>query len=41
MEKNVTMRVKRHRNRLPRQVIDASSLEMFKARLNGSLGNLI
>ena len=28
-------------NRLPREVMDAPSLEAFKARLDGSLGSLI
>jgi len=28
-------------NRLPREVVDASSLETFKARLEGALSNLI
>ena len=28
-------------NRLPREVVDALSLEVFKARLDGVLGNLI
>ena len=36
-----TMRVVRCRNRLPREVVDAPSLEVFKARLDGALGNLI
>ncbi|KFO73918.1 hypothetical protein N303_07417, partial [Cuculus canorus] len=36
-----TMRVVRHWNRLPREVVDAPSLEMFKARLDGALGSLI
>ena len=28
-------------NGLPREVVDAPSLEVFKARLDGALGNLI
>jgi len=28
-------------NTLPREVVDALSLEVFKARLNGALGDLI
>ncbi|KFQ91244.1 hypothetical protein Y956_01503, partial [Nipponia nippon] len=35
------MRVVRHWNRLPREAVDAPSLEMFKARLDGALSNLI
>ena len=27
-------------NRLPREVVDAPSLEVFKARLDGALGSL-
>ena len=34
-------KVVRHRNRLPREVVDASSLEVFKARLDGALSNLV
>ncbi|KFO74483.1 hypothetical protein N303_02875, partial [Cuculus canorus] len=36
-----TMRVVRHWNRLPREAVDAPSLEVFKARLDGALGSLI
>ena len=28
-------------NRLPREVVDAPSLEVFKARLDGALGTLV
>ncbi|KFO80099.1 hypothetical protein N303_13865, partial [Cuculus canorus] len=36
-----TRRVVRHWKRLPREVVDAPSLEVFKARLDGALGSLI
>jgi len=36
-----TERAVRCWNRLPREVVDALSLELFKARLDGALGNLI
>ncbi|KFO75506.1 hypothetical protein N303_07799, partial [Cuculus canorus] len=36
-----TMRVVRHWNRLPREVADAPSLEVFKAKLDGALGSLV
>ena len=41
MKKSFTMRVLKHWNRLPRVVVDAPSLETFKARLDKALGNLI
>ena len=31
----------RHWHRLPREAVDAPSLEVFKARLDGTLGSLI
>ena len=35
------VRVVRHWNRFPREVVDAPSLEVFKARLDGALSNLV
>ncbi|KFQ97454.1 hypothetical protein Y956_02603, partial [Nipponia nippon] len=40
-KKFFTMRVVRHWNRLPREVVDAPSLEAFKARLDGALSSLV
>ncbi|KGL88954.1 hypothetical protein N301_16305, partial [Charadrius vociferus] len=40
-KKFITVRVVRHWNRLPREVVDAPSLEVFKARLDGALSNLV
>jgi len=40
-KKFFTMRVVKHWNRLPREAVDASSLEVFKARLDGALSNLV
>ena len=36
-----TQRVVMHWNRLPREVVDAPSLEAFKARLDVALGSLV
>ncbi|KFM06250.1 hypothetical protein AS27_13334, partial [Aptenodytes forsteri] len=36
-----TLRVVKHWHRLPREVVDAPSLETFKVRLDGALSNLI
>jgi len=35
------MRVVKHWNRLPREVVAACSLEVLKARLDGALSNLV
>ncbi|KAK4825649.1 hypothetical protein QYF61_001434 [Mycteria americana] len=40
-KKFFTVRVVRHWNRLPREVVDAPSLETFKVRLDGALSNLM
>ncbi|KFQ06325.1 hypothetical protein N330_10093, partial [Leptosomus discolor] len=40
-KKFFTVRVVRHWNRLPREAVDAPSLRVFKARLDGALSNLV
>ncbi|KFP46172.1 hypothetical protein N323_09029, partial [Cathartes aura] len=40
-KKFFTVRVVRHWNRLPSEVVDAPSLEVFKARLDRALSNLV
>jgi len=40
-KKLLMMRVVKHWNRLPREVVEAPSLEPFKARLHGALSNLV
>ena len=40
-KKSFTLMVVRHWNRLPRDVVDAPSLEIHKARLDQALGNLV
>ena len=39
-KKFFTQRVVRHRHRLPRKAVHAGYLEVFKARLDGTLGRL-
>ena len=39
--KFLTERVLRCWNRLPREAADAPSIEVFKTRLNGAMGNLL
>jgi len=34
-------RVVKHSNRLPREVVEAPTLETFKARLDGVLSNVV
>ena len=36
-----TMRVVKHWNRLPRDAVDAPSLEVLKSRVDGALSNLV
>jgi len=40
-KKFFTMRVVRHRHRLPREAVAAPSLKVFKARLDEALSNLV
>ncbi|KFQ66666.1 hypothetical protein N335_00977, partial [Phaethon lepturus] len=40
-KKFFTVRVVRHWNRLPKEVVDAPSLGVFKASLDGALSNLV
>ncbi|GAB0209186.1 triadin [Grus japonensis] len=40
-KKFLTVRVVRHWNRLPREVVDFPSLEVFKTRLDEALGNVV
>ncbi|KFP95019.1 hypothetical protein N329_05376, partial [Haliaeetus albicilla] len=40
-KKFFTVRVVRHWSRLPREAVDAPSLETFKVRLDGALSNLV
>ena len=40
-KKFFTVRIVRHWHRLPREAVAAQSLKVFKARLDGTLGNLI
>ncbi|KFQ99110.1 hypothetical protein Y956_03943, partial [Nipponia nippon] len=40
-KKFFTMRVVRHWHRLPREVVDAPALEVFKARWDRALSNLV
>ncbi|KGL89754.1 hypothetical protein N301_10289, partial [Charadrius vociferus] len=40
-KKFLTLRAVMHWNRLPREAVEAPSLEVFKARLDVALGNLV
>ena len=40
-KKFFTVKVVRHWNRLPSEVVDVPSLEAFKAKLGGALSNLV
>ncbi|KFQ32437.1 hypothetical protein N332_06876, partial [Mesitornis unicolor] len=41
IKKLLFKKVVKHWNKLPSEVVDAPSLETFKARLDGALNNLI
>ncbi|KFW77038.1 hypothetical protein N305_04226, partial [Manacus vitellinus] len=36
-----TVRVRRHWHKLPREIVDAPSLKVFKVRLDGALSSLV
>ncbi|KFQ56987.1 hypothetical protein N333_13377, partial [Nestor notabilis] len=40
-KKFFTVRVVRHQNKLPREAVNAPSLAVFKARLDGAWSNLV
>jgi len=40
-EKFFTVSVVKHWKRLPREVVDDTSMEVFKARLDGAVSNLV
>ena len=40
-KKFFTMRVVKHWNRLPKEAVEAPSLEILKVRLDGALSNLV
>ncbi|KFZ50947.1 hypothetical protein N321_07846, partial [Antrostomus carolinensis] len=40
-KKFFTMRMVRHWNKFPKEVVDVPSLEVFKARLDEALSNLV
>ncbi|KFQ44603.1 hypothetical protein N333_12072, partial [Nestor notabilis] len=40
-KKFFTVRVVRHWNRVPKEVVNAPSLTVFKARLDRALGNMV
>ncbi|KFR13580.1 hypothetical protein N306_02329, partial [Opisthocomus hoazin] len=40
-KKFFTVKVVKHWHRLPREAVESPSLELFKARLDGALSNLV
>ena len=40
-KKFFTVKIVKHWNKLPSEVVDAPSLEMLKARLDGALSNMV